>query len=87
MASAWAIFIGGVLCVACLGYQVVMWLKTGAWISMGLLDTAASLPLKLPWLSNPQDWFGLHSALNFLNAGAVAAVIGCVLGYMLASQE
>ena len=44
-----------------LGLQLFGYLKIGEWKSVSLLSVASP---QLPWLDNPQSWFGLHDIVR-----------------------
>lgn len=60
--------------------QVYGYLKTGSWQSISLLSVASSY---VPWLSNPQSWFGLHKivrdAARLLPLSFVLVLIGILM--------
>lgn len=47
--------------VGLLGLQVFNYLKIGEWQSLSLFSVASPY---LPWLNNPQSWFGLHDIVE-----------------------
>lgn len=80
---AYLIFIaGGGICQIILFFQIFDWLRLGTWESKPFLYFLYEV-IELSWLISPQDWFGLHSAMNSVNAGigifCAAAAISIVL--------
>ncbi len=69
----------GLLFLICsLGYQTLMWLKTGHWEPYSIVNGLLFMFPKGAWLNNPQDWLGLHWLLGQIHAG-LAIFIGCTL--------
>lgn len=66
-----------------LGKQMWIYLKTGSWISQGILDYLG-IELDWKWALYPEDWMGLHIAVNSLNAGVACWIIGGVIALLFA---
>lgn len=78
VAAGLLITLGG---VGVLALQVYGYLKTGVWQSVSLLSVAVAY---VPWLSNPQSWFGLHVIVRRA-AGLMPLSLALVLlGWMTA---
>lgn len=63
----------------CWGYQAMFFLESGNWMAIGALDGLVNgfdAHRSLPWLGSPTSWLGLHSILNWPNAGVVALSYG-----------
>lgn len=63
----------------CWGYQALFFLESGNWMAIGALDGLVNgfdAHRSFPWLGSPTSWLGLHSILNWPNAGFVAVVLG-----------
>ena len=56
-------FLGGVLMFA---YQLVLWLRSGAWESIIVTDIVSESlsDSTIQWLNYPTDWFGLAEAVR-----------------------
>lgn len=65
-----------------LGKQIWVYLKTGSWISQGILDYLG-IELDWKWALYPDDWMGLHIAINSLNAGIAVSMFGCFISLLL----
>jgi hypothetical protein len=52
--------------VGVLGYQIIFYLKNGAWQPLSVIDGFVYLSQERPslWLLYPQDWIGLHKLLE-----------------------
>lgn len=82
---AGVIFVVGLLVtlagVGVLALQVFGYLKTGDWRSVSLLSIAVSY---IPWLENPQSWFGLHVIVRRAAGLLPLSMAFVVLGWMIA---
>jgi hypothetical protein len=58
-----------------LGKQIWIYLKNGLWIPQGILDYLG-IELDWKWAIYPDDWVGLHIAINSLNAGVACLIAG-----------
>jgi hypothetical protein len=61
--------------------QVYAYLKTGSWRSVSLLSVFSQY---LPWLNNPQSWFGLHDIVRDATAILPLSFALVVLGWLVA---
>ena len=61
--------------------QVYGYLKTGTWQSVSLLSIAVGY---VPWLNNPQSWFGLHMIVRRAAALLPLSMTLVVLGWIIA---
>ena len=73
--------------VGAIGYQAIIWLKSGHWDVVTLLATIARfLPSKfLHWLIAPSDWIGANEVIRFILSsplGAVLIVAGLVIALL-----
>ncbi len=84
---AWVIF-GAIyfvlLGLVILGKQVVGFLKSGDWEGYSVIDLfqdTVMLENVKVWAANPDQLYGLHNVLDFLNGGGTYIVVGVVLIY------
>ena len=85
-----ALFIfGGLLgLAACLGYQAFHFLKFGSWPEVSSADVLHRLGvIGQSWYMNPKDWIGVHAVLSFVNAGALALLIGWGIGFAALASD
>ena len=67
--------------LAVIALQVFIYLKSGEWRSLSVLSVASPY---LPWLTNPQSWFGLHDiTTDALGIAPVSAVL-ILMGWLIA---
>lgn len=86
------VFVGILFVVAglgVLGLQIYGYLKIGEWGSVSLLAVASPY---LPWLNNPQSWFGLHhivrDVLGFMPLSLALILVGWLIaGFGSALRE
>ena len=71
--------------VGAIGYQAIIWLKSGHWDVITLLATIARfLPSKfLHWLIAPSDWIGANEVIRFILSSPFGAVL-IVAGFVIA---
>lgn len=71
--------------VGAIGYQAIIWLKSGHWDVVTLLATIARfLPSKfLHWLIAPSDWIGANEVIRFILSSPLGAVL-IVAGFVIA---
>ncbi|MCP4299456.1 MAG: hypothetical protein GY783_02620 [Gammaproteobacteria bacterium] len=72
-----------------LGLQVFGYLKVGEWRPVSLLGVASPY---IPWLNNPQSWFGLHdivrNALGIMPLSLALILVGWLIaGFGAALRE
>lgn len=67
--------------VSVLGLQIYGYLKTGSWRSVSVLGVAS---LYLPWLANPQSWFGLNSIVRDATSIMPLSLMLVLLGWLVA---
>ncbi|MGB5257497.1 MAG: hypothetical protein WBN07_13750 [Woeseiaceae bacterium] len=67
--------------VGVLALQVYGYLKTGGWQSVSLQSVAVAY---VPWLNNPQSWFGLHQIVRRAADLLPLSLALVVLGWMIA---
>lgn len=75
LASAWIV-----------GVQSYNYLKTGVWLSIGVLHLLGE-SFHWAWGLEPSNWIGLHGLINTLNAGVALAIVGGLLGLALIRFE
>lgn len=46
-----------------IGLQCFAWLRSGIWFPMSLID-GLHLISQSPWITDPQDWIGIHDLLE-----------------------
>lgn len=72
-------------------YQLFVYLKYGAWVSISVLDALGLLGGRVSvWTAFPSDWLGLHAMLAWVPAALVLLCIGFFLmawGVELAAQR
>lgn len=70
---AFLLWAGGVL-----GYQIIFYLKNGAWQPLSVIDGLVYLSQERPslWLLYPQDWIGLHKLLEAIPLSLGIALLG-----------
>ena len=66
----------GVICL-----QVFAYLKTGAWKSVSALSVTSPY---LPWLRDPQSWFGLHDIVSDMLGILPLSLALVSLGWLIA---
>lgn len=64
-----------------LALQVYGYLKTGSWRSISLLSVAS---MYMPWLNNPQSWFGLNKIVRDAAALLPMSLALVLLGVLVA---
>ena len=69
-----------------LGWQVVHWLDVGQWISISVLDFLIWFDYKRGWAENPDTWFGLWKALNWLPLSGTAVVYGAFMSLIFGAN-
>jgi len=67
--------------VSVLALQVYGYLKAGSWRSVSLLSVAS---LHVPWLNNPQSWFGLNSIVRDATGVLPLSLALFLLGFLIA---
>ena len=55
--------------------QVILYLKTGAWVKFSGADALAVVFTDSAWLYDPQDWIGVHKFLEWIHGGILATAI------------
>lgn len=64
-------------------YEVYLWLRSGRWLSLSLIEALQSInwdnPAFISWLHYPQDWIGLHKVLAFVPLSVFLMVAGLLL--------
>lgn len=86
------VFIGGLFVLAglaVLGLQIFAYLKLGDWKPVPVLELVSP---HIPWLRNPQSWFGLHNiisdALDFVPVSLLLFLAGWLIaGFGSALRE
>jgi len=78
VATGWLIALAG---AGVLVLQVYGYLETGTWRSISLLSVASSY---LPWLNNPQSWFGLHKIVRDAAGLLPLSLVLVLLGVLIA---
>lgn len=85
-AAAYLIFLGSVAsCLGVWGWQLLTYLKAGAWRSFSVIDMALFLhgDAAPPWLMWPQQWIGFHKILAVLPGATVVLIVGVITGAVL----
>jgi hypothetical protein len=76
-----------------LGYQVYLYLKSGAWVALSVIDGLLYLFRKNPplWLLYPDDWVGVHKLLDKTPLAVGFVILGIlwllVVGFLGAKLE
>ncbi len=60
--------------------QILRYLRTGAWYDVPTTIALHHI-VDWPWLIFPDDWLGIHRALEWLNAGAAALIVGFLVAF------
>lgn len=66
---------------AIVGFQVYIWLRSGSWPKISVLDGLKYLSNN-QWLVHPTDWTGLHSMLSDGALSAALFLIGIAMVWM-----
>ena len=77
-----AVLYGGFLLLQ----QLYYFLRLGLWEPMGLMTYLGAM-FGWGWAAYPDDWFGFHALLQWLNAGFFIAAVGGLFGLWLAQFE
>lgn len=67
--------------LAVIAVQVFIYLKAGTWRSVSILSVATPY---LPWLTNPQSWFGLHDIATDALGIAPLSLALVLIGWLIA---
>jgi hypothetical protein len=78
--------LGVVFLLGATGWQVLQWLKTGQWVALPfasfglatLFDYMGHAELA-GWAQDPEDWIGVHKALNWFSVGAGPGILLLVI--------
>ena len=63
--------LGMLAMVVCLLWQCYVYARHGFWFPLTALDVLGMM-FNVTWLTNPEDWLGVHRFLSFLNGGVFA---------------
>jgi hypothetical protein len=68
--------------LALIGFQVYVWLRSGIWPQISVLDGMKYVSSN-DWLVNPTDWTGLHSILSNGSLSAAFAIFGVAIFWLV----